>query len=141
MALPARHRPRSLLPDVSDWFESFPGLWGMGAELGTHGIRIEDFAEENRYVVRAELPGVDPDQNVDITVENHVLTIHAERTEETKAKHRSEFRYGSFTRSVSLPAAAQEDKITASYDSGVLTVAVPLGESPAEGRHIPIQRG
>ena len=57
-------------------------------------------AGDDLLIVRAELPGMDPDNDFEITVENGTLTIHAERREEHKQAHRSEFRYGSFTRSI-----------------------------------------
>jgi HSP20 family molecular chaperone IbpA len=94
-------------------------------------FRVEDYTEDGTYMIRAELPGVDPEKDVDVTVESGVLTIHAERREETKQDRHSEFRYGSLTRSVSLPEGADPDKITASYDKGILKVAVPI---PAEAK-------
>ena len=68
------------------------------------------------------------------------LRIHAERREETKEGRHSEFRYGSFTRSISLPAGAYPDKITAKYDKGILEVTVPVSEQakPA-GRRITVE--
>ena len=78
-------------------------------------------------------PGVDPGKDVDITVRDGVLTIKAERTEKKESNGRSEFSYGSFIRSVTLPAGADEDAIKASYDKGILTVSVPVTEA-ASGR-------
>ena len=68
------------------------------------------------------------------------LTIKAERTEKKESKGRSEFSYGSFVRSVTLPAGANEEDIKASYDKGILTVsvAVPEQAAPAE-KHIAVQ--
>ena len=54
------------------------------------------------------------------------LTIKAERSEKKETKGRSEFRYGSFVRSVTLPAGANEDDIKATYDKGILTVSVAV---------------
>lgn len=54
------------------------------------------------------------------------LTIRAERSDKIEGKYRSEFRYGSFTRSLALPVTADEDKITVSYRDGILTVSVGL---------------
>lgn len=140
MSLPVRHRSRALLPDIADWLESFPPRWG-GLAPGAYGIRIEDYTEDGRYVIRAEIPGIDPDQDLDITVEEHVLRVHAERSEEKKDKQHCEFRYGSFTRSIPLPSGAKENEISASYDNGILTVTVPVEEGPEAERHIPVQRG
>jgi HSP20 family molecular chaperone IbpA len=97
-------------------------------------IRLEEFNEEGRYVLRAELPGIDPEKDVEVSVADGVLTIHAERKEQEKEGRRTEFRYGSFTRSITLPAGADEYDITAVYDKGVLEIAVGLKE-PAETRH------
>lgn len=64
---------------------------------------------------------------------NGTLAIHAERHDEAAGKHHSEFRYGSFTRHVALPAAADESGIQASYDSGILEVSVGL-KTKGEGK-------
>jgi len=70
-----------------------------------------------------------------------VLTIHAERREERTAPHRSEFRYGSMTRSVALPPGADPDKITASYRQGILDVTIPVeAQQKPKGRPIAIRR-
>lgn len=129
---------RALVPrvisDVGDWFET------EFAQMGAHPIRVEDFQDKDRYVLRAEVPGVDPQRDVKVTVDAGVLTVEAQRSEETREKHRSEFRYGSLRRSVTLPATADEEKISARYNKGVLEVTVPLrGPEPA-GRAIPVER-
>jgi HSP20 family molecular chaperone IbpA len=112
----------------SELFEDLPFDLRMSA--GEHMIRVEESEEEGVYTVKAELPGIDPEKDVQVTVEDGVLTVHAERMEEKKGKQRSEFRYGSFTRSVQLPAGVSENDITASYDKGVLMVRAPM---PAAG--------
>jgi HSP20 family protein len=76
-----------------------------------------------------------------VTVDSGLLTIHAERHEKTKSNGRSEFRYGRFDRSVSLPPNADAEHITASYDSGVLTVTVPLTGARVAGKKIGISTG
>lgn len=108
-------------------------------------LRVEEFIDEGTLVVRVEVPGVDPEKDVDISVSNGVLTIRAERAErsEKKAKesYRSEFRYGSFSRRIVLPASASEDEVTATYTDGVLEVRVPVGDTAApERRRIPVTR-
>lgn len=91
-------------------------------------IKVEDEIADGTYQLHAEIPGVDPAEDVHVTVSDGVLTINAERSESTDTNGRSEFTYGSFTRSVRLPAGADEAAITASYDKGILTVTVPLEE-------------
>ncbi|GAU69808.1 small heat shock protein [Streptomyces sp. NBRC 110611] len=126
-------------PDVAEWFEGFP--FGLPFAAETHPIRIEESQEGDTYTVRAELPGVDPDKDVEITLDRSgVLTIHAERTEEEKSKEHSEFRYGSFTRSITLPEGVKEEDISASYDKGILTVTAPLGERTTTTRRIEVSK-
>jgi HSP20 family protein len=105
-----------------------------------HMFRVEDYVKDDRYVVRAELPGMDPEKDVEITVEDGMLTIRAERREEHKEAHRSEFRYGSFSRSVALPDRADTEHITATYDKGILEVSVPVPEAKPKGRRIAITK-
>lgn len=131
----------SPLGELFDWLESG---WPAVAELrreAAHVMRIEDRMEEGRYVVRAEMPGIDPDKDVEISVADDVLTISAERREEVTEKGRSEFHYGSFVRRVTLPKGYKEDELTARYQDGILEVVVPVEETKPESRMIPIARG
>lgn len=123
--------------DLADWFEALPG----GLPFGPEGrfIRIEEGQEDGAYVVRAELPGIDPDRDLELTVDHNVLTIRAERGEESQDKHRSEFRYGSFTRSVTLPSGVREEDVTADYDRGVLTVKAPMREEGDTARRVTVR--
>jgi len=135
-----RRQPHSWLPDWSDMWTDFP-LWaGLRPPVGTHLIRLEDEMQDGHYLLRAELPGIDPAKDVEITVQDGELVIKAERSEKKEAKGRSEFCYGSFTRSVTLPAGANEEDIKATYDNGILTVdvAVPKQAAAAE-KHIEVK--
>jgi len=125
MPLPARrHAMSARFPELLDWLES---PWSaMSPFVPAQTFRVEDYAEDGKYMIRAELPGVDPEKDVEVTAESGILTIHAERREQTKQERHSEFRYGSLTRSVTLPEGADPDKITASYDQGILEVTVPV---------------
>jgi HSP20 family molecular chaperone IbpA len=115
-------RESRILPDLFDWFDSPFAIFRGGAQA----MRVEDYVDGDDHVIRAELPGIDPDKDVEITVAGGVLRIHAERHQEKKEAHRSEFGYGSFTRSFALPAGIETDDIKASYDQGILTVRVPM---------------
>ena len=133
-----RRRPISLFPEFSELFAGFPSLTGLRPAFDTRVMRLEDEMKDGRYVVRAEMPGVDPAKDIDITVRDGQLTIKAERSEKKDFDGRSEFSYGSFIRSVSLPAGADEETIDAAYDQGILTVSVAIsGSKPAE-RHIEV---
>ncbi len=134
-----RRQPRSWLPDWSDIWTDFPSWAGLGPLAGAHLIRLEDEMQDGHYLLRAELPGIDPAKDVDVTVQDGELVIKAERSEKKETKGRSEFHYGSFTRSVTLPAGANEEDIKATYDKGILTVdvAVPK-QAAATEKHIEV---
>lgn len=136
-----KRSPVSPLTELFDWFGSgWPAVAEWRRDAG-HALRIEDRLEDDRYLVRAEVPGIDPDKDVEITVSDGVLTIAAERREEVSEKGRSEFHYGAFVRRVSLPAGAVEDKLAARYQDGILEVTVPVEAVKAEPRTIPVARG
>src|SRR6516225_3194451 len=137
--LSVRRHPRSLFPEFSELFAGFPPLAGLRPVLDTHVMRLEDEMKDGRYVVRAEMPGIDPAKDVEITVRDGQLTIKAERSEKKEFNGRSEFSYGSFARTVSLPAAADEDTIEASYDKGILTVSMAISEPKPVERRVQVQ--
>lgn len=136
--LPAR-QPRSRLPDFSELFAGFPAWAGLRPTFHTDVMRLEDHMTDDRYEVRAEIPDVDPAKDVEITVREGQLTIKAERREKKESNGRSEFSYGTFIRTVSLPANADEDNITAAYDKGILTISVPVSEPKPSEKHIRVQ--
>ncbi|MFB4298562.1 Hsp20/alpha crystallin family protein [Actinomadura sp. NTSP31] len=137
MSAPERRTSRGIFPDLFDWFDS-PFAIFRG---GTQAMRVEDYVDGDDHVIRAELPGIDPDKDVEITVSGGVLRIHAQRHEEKKEAHRSEFTYGSLTRSFSLPADIEADDIKASYDQGILTVRVPTPKAAKrEAKRITIDK-
>jgi HSP20 family molecular chaperone IbpA len=134
-------RDRPMFAELFDWLEGeLPPVFRPFG--GGHMMRVEDYVEDGHYVIRAELPDIDPEKDVTVTVDGGVLTVKAERREETKEVHRSEFRYGAFTRSVSLPAGADESDVTATYAKGILEIRIGMKpEQKPEARHIPITAG
>ncbi|WP_304455427.1 Hsp20/alpha crystallin family protein [Nocardiopsis sp. YSL2] len=121
-------------PDLSELFEA-PFL-----TTRTSSLRVETAVRDDHYVVRVEVPGVDPDDELTVTVEHGTLTIEAERNESTQTPQHSEFRYGSFRRTIGLPADADEQDVTATYDKGVLEVSIGLAEQKAQSKKVPISR-
>lgn len=121
-----------LFGDLSDWVET-----ELPLRTG-HMIRVEDFFGENEYVLRAELPGLDPEKGIEVTVNNGLLSIHAERQEQTHSRTRTQFRYGTLQRTVRLPANADEAKIVAEYHNGILQITVPLTATEPAGRKVPV---
>ena len=123
------------------FFDRWPSWADTPTSTSAWAPNVDIFEAEDELVVKAELPGVDP-KDVELNVENNVLTISGERRLEFEDKkenyHRVERAYGSFTRSFSLPQLIDENKIEAEYKDGVLTVHVPKHEK-AKPRQIKIQ--
>ena len=126
------------------WFP--PARWWpeLVSSFDDH-MRVEEFTDGDELVVRAEMPGLDPDKDVEITMSDHTLHLRAERRQESrtdeKGWHKSEFRYGSFARNVALPAGATDQDVKASYDDGILEVRIPIDEKGSEARKIPVTHG
>jgi HSP20 family protein len=126
----------ALQNQVNRLFEDAMGTWpGESNGRGnTNWVPPADIYEnDNNLIVRAELPGVDP-KMVDVRVENNVLTIRGERPFEQKVEkenyHRLERSYGTFSRSFTLPATIDSDKIRAEYRDGILNLTLPKSEKP-----------
>ena len=132
---PARFR--AVFPDLADWLES---PWtGPPPFLTGQVFRLEETIRDDRYVIRAELPGLDPENDIEVTVDGRILTIRAERRQQDDRPCRSEFRYGSLARAIRLPARVDAADVTARYDKGVLEVSVPAREVRPEGTRIPVE--
>lgn len=99
-------------------------------------MRVEEIHEGDTLVVRAELPGVDPDKDVDISVSDGVLHIEGRREESTEDKkegsYRSEFRYGKFSRDLALPKGVESKQVKATYRDGILEVRIPWPVTKAQ---------
>jgi len=109
-------------------------------------LRVEEYRDAGSMVVKAEVPGIDPEKDVDIELVGNDLRINVRHEEKSEHKdkegYRSEFRYGTFSRSVSLPGPVSESDIRATYDDGVLEVRIPLPENAGTAsRKIPVSRG
>jgi len=102
--------------------------WALG---GNWAPAVDIYEHEGNIVLKAELPGIDP-KDVDVRVENNVLTLRGERKVDSEVKreqyHRVERAYGSFTRSFTLPNVVDTEKIKAEYSDGVLRVTLPQRE-------------
>jgi len=146
--VPAQHQPMSMVESLfgdlqrdinrvfSDFFtdvETRPlGQWVTGRLVPSMDIAETDKAFE----VKAELPGMD-EKDVEITIADGLLTIKGEKKDETEEKdksfHRVERSYGSFQRTLSLPANVDEEKISADFAKGVLEVTLPKSREAAKG--------
>ena len=123
-----RWDPFTELTDLRTRFDRMLEQMGEGRErMWTPAIDV--VRDEEKLVVRADIPGIKPEE-VKIEVEDDVLTVsgeHEERKEEKEKDYvRRERRYGSFRRSLTLPAGVEAKKIKAETHDGVLEVTVPL---------------
>ena len=126
-----------LFDDVFNRFEGgVPSLLGrMPGWAGGSWPSLEVNASDKEVRVSAELPGMD-EKDVEVLVDDGVLTIRGERKSETedKDRHFSERYYGRFERVIPLPFAVEDGKAEASFKNGVLTVTLPRSETVEEPR-------
>ena len=148
MTTPAR-RERPMFAELVDWLEGeFPGSPLMRRFAGMQVMRVEEVIEEDgALVVRAEVPGIDPDRGRRdrASGDGRATSIRAERRRGERSEdgqgYRSEFRYGSFTRSATLPTGADPDDVTATYGDGILEVGVGIKpETKPEAKRIAIAK-
>jgi HSP20 family protein len=125
--------------------ESGRSLQQQGSRTQYWAPQMEVFQRGTDMVVRADLPGITPD-DVQIDVEDGVLTISGERRQKHEERqerfYRSERSYGTFTRTIALPEGVDEDQVDARFEHGVLEVTVPLPQQQrTRGRRVQIQGG
>ena len=115
-----------------DRSEDFSGIWSPPVDI---------FDNDSEIVLKAELPGLKK-EDIDINVEDNLLTLHGERKREKEVNDKGVFRservYGSFSRSFTLPTTVSAGKINASYKDGLLTISLPKAEE-AKPRQIAIE--
>ena len=109
--------------------------------FGAWAPPVDIFEKNDHLVIRAEIPGVQM-KDIDVRIENGVLTLHGERKQETEVREETAYRmervYGRFTRSFSLPTTVDASKVTATYKDGVLEVTVSKAET-AKPKRVEIQ--
>jgi HSP20 family protein len=122
--------------------ESF-GRTGQESSLSAWAPAVDIYETEHELVVEADLPDVDP-QDLDIRVENNILTIRGERKFEKKVNEENYLRversYGSFARSFTLANTVNTDAIKAEYQTGVLTLSIPKREE-AKAKQVKVNVG
>jgi HSP20 family protein len=130
----------SLERDVQSMFDRM-----FGRELAAIPFRptVDVVTEGDAMVATFEIPGIVPEEDVEIMVEGEVLIVKGEKSIETKTdeqdRHIVERRFGSFERHIPLPEGADVEAITAGYDKGILTVRVPVqAVEPSAIKKIPV---
>jgi HSP20 family protein len=132
---------RSEMDRLWDTFLFGKPLKGGFQEQGEWRPAVDVIETKSEIRVNAEIPGMDP-KDINISLSEGILTVKGEKRQETEEKeedyHLLERNYGSFTRSIRLPAEVQSDKISASYKNGVLTVVLPKSDE-AQKKEIKIK--
>jgi len=118
---------------------------GRGNEPRTWMPAIEVEQREGNYMIRAELPGLKPD-DVNVEITDDAIVISGERKEERDVKrggvHVTERHYGQFYRSIPMPEGAKPDQVKARFENGVLEITVPAQqEAPSGRRQIKVESG
>jgi HSP20 family protein len=135
-----KHNPRGMTPwfGFDRFFDDFDRSFGA---QGAWTPAVDIYEDEKAITLKAELPDMD-EKNLDVKVEEGMLTIKGERKFENEEKkenfHRIERRYGSFERTFALPETVDADNISAKYEKGVLKVVAPKVERPKNARSIKV---
>ena len=107
-------------------------------QLVPNSVRIEENIDGPTYVLRAEAPGINPANDVTVVYHDGALRLEIRRADLREEKTRSEFHYGTYSRTVSLPDGVDEESIKASYRDGILEITATLAEPTEVYRAIPV---
>jgi HSP20 family molecular chaperone IbpA len=133
MSTPLRRIPRTILPDLIDWFED--PFFVLRPYL--------EYTEDGRCLIKTELAGIDAEKDLDVTVGTGYVTIRAKQSGAIPGTHGTEFGYGPCSRTVALPGGIDPADVTASYRDGILTVSIgpKTAETDEAARKITVQTG
>jgi len=131
-----RRQMDRMLEEFSEGFGITPFNWGNRGLLeenwGGYWPQIDVTEDEKGYTVMAELPGLE-EKDVEVTLSDNALTLRGEKKREFEEKDRNFYRmersYGTFQRTIPIPAEVDEARIEASFKKGVLTVTLPKNET------------
>jgi HSP20 family protein len=128
-------KPSREMQDLGQYFEDVFGRPFLPAALGNLGWEekvwapsIDVIEKEDKFLVKAELPGV-KEEDINLSISGNMLTIEGEKQSESEGKkdgyHYTEASYGSFSRSITIPSSVDVSKIEADCDNGVLEISLP----------------
>ena len=134
---------------LDEWMRNRPfARWFGHADLNADMIRVDEYRQNGNLVIRAEIPGIDPDKDVELTVADGLMHIEAHRREEESMEEkgyvRRELRYGSFMRTLAVPEGISESDVTATYKDGILEIKVPAPAAepaPEKATKVAITKG
>ena len=136
------HSPFAFMQRFMSEMERMFGDYSFGSAFGMGWTpQMDVFERGGNLIVHADMPGIEP-EDVRVNVSDGMLTISGERRHEHEHEsggvHQCERGFGSFRRSISLPDGVDADKVTASFDNGVLEITMPSPPKTTQGRNVPI---
>jgi HSP20 family protein len=139
-------RDFSTLQDrINRVFRESYGSAGQDEPLTTSSFApaVDVYEDEHNVTLKIEVPGID-EKDIDVRLENNTLTVHGERKIEKEEKEenyrRVERQYGSFTRTFTVPNTVDTEKVSATYDKGVLKITLPK-KAEAKPKQIKVNVG
>lgn len=133
--------PMEWLEDVERWAGDLWDTWKPTRYTYSWTPKLDMYEEKDWLVMKWELPGLQK-EDIDISLEGDYLTVKAERKQEEVTKDKTyyacETYYGTYTRTVMLPYPVDADKITATYEGGILELRLPKAEE-AKPKHIEVK--
>lgn len=126
-----------------DFFRGFSAMEPFADRSGAFAPRLDVTETDKELKIKAELPGMD-EKDVEVAVTHDTLTIRGEKKEEQEEKngtyYRMERSFGSFTRSIPLPREVEQDKVSAAFKRGILTITLPKSARAEErSKKIPVR--
>jgi len=134
------HDPFSLMHHdmeslFDDFFRGFDLDPFFGPDISSYSPKVDVKESDKEIKVLAELPGMD-EKEINVSLNKDSLTLRGEKKEEKeendKGYHRLERSYGSFCRTIPIPVEFENDKVTASYKKGILTITIPKSKKVIE---------
>ncbi len=136
-------RPFNDFNNLDEFFGTLFGEHSRPSHTPQLTIPLDVIEDEGKITIKAAVPGINPDE-LEITIENNVLTIKGEHKTETVSETAKVFRrentYGSFSRSLRLSAQLNQDAISATFKNGFVTITIPrVEEEKPKALRIPVQ--
>jgi HSP20 family protein len=110
----------------------------LSGQARVHSIPVEVRLKDSRYEIRAEIPGVDPYKDIQITIRDSHLAIEVQRTQDAETIGHSEFLYGKAARTIQLPLGVDLGDIKAKHEHGILTVSIATAAASSSPQHVEI---
>lgn len=100
----------------------------------------EEFRDDEKFVIMADVPGLQPDRDISVSITADILRIRAGRSDGTRVPD-TDLREGPFSRDIRLPPGVDDWRVSATYIDGILEVRAPMRSQPSATRVVPVTTG